>query len=99
MNPWSVSKDKQIKRMLLSLTEKAPGRCDVAPDDGDDPRAITLHRPDLPSLRAHVHLHGQRQGTFGVFLEYPHPVPGILETEDNLPLPRLVSCLALHFDA
>lgn len=99
MNPWSLPKDRLIRRMLVSLKERAADVCDVAPDDGNDPRAITLHRPDLPKLRAHVHLHGQRSGTFGVFLEYPHPVPGILETEDDLPLPRLISCLAMHFDA
>jgi len=26
-------------------------------------------------------------------------VPGILETEENLPLPQLLASLAMHFDA
>lgn len=99
MNPWSLPKDRQIRRLLVSLNERLGEFCDVAPDDSSDPRAITLYRPDLPDLRAHIHLHGQRAGTYGLFLEYPHPVPGILESEDNLPLPRAISCLALHFDA
>lgn len=98
MNPWALTKDRSIKRALVPLAERLVGLCDIAPDDGDDPRAVTLYRPDLPSLRAHIHLHGQRTGTYGLFLEYPHPVPGILESEDNLPLARLISCLKLHFD-
>lgn len=99
MNPWAVAKDRSLKRALVPLAERLGSNCDIAPDDGDDPLAVVLYRPDLPNLRAYVHLHGQRSGTYGVFLEYPHPVPGILETEENLPLPRLLSCLALHFDA
>lgn len=99
MNPWSLPKDRQIRRLLVTLNERLGDACDVAPEDSDDPWAVTLYRPDLPNLRAHIHLHGQRAGTFGLFLEYPHPVPGILESEDNLSLPRALSCLALHFDA
>ncbi len=38
-------------------------------------------------------------GHLGIFFEYPHPVPGILETEENLPLPQLLASLAMHFDA
>jgi hypothetical protein len=45
------------------------------------------------------YLHGQRSGTYGIFYEYPHPVPGILESEENLPLPKVLASLALHFDA
>jgi hypothetical protein len=47
-------------------------------------------------------LHGQHPGTYGIFFEYPHPVPGILETEENLPLPQLLASLAslaMPFDA
>jgi hypothetical protein len=29
----------------------------------------------------------------------PCPVPGLLEAEENLPLPAALSSLALHFDA
>jgi len=36
---------------------------------------------------------------YGIFYEYPHPVPGTLESEENLPLPRLLASLATHFDA
>ena len=60
---------------------------------------VTLRHAELERLRAHVFLHGQKPGTYGVFFEYPHPVPGILESEENLSLQRLLSSLALHFDA
>ena len=98
MNPWSLAKDRAIKKALLLLWERLEKVCEIAPDDGGDPRHVTLVHRELRNLRAHIHLHGQRAGTYGIFLEYPHPVPGILETEDNLPLPRLMSCLTLHFD-
>ena len=98
-NPWALPKDRAIRRLLVSLHERAGQACDVAPDDGADPRIVTLRHAELESLRAHVYLHGQRPGTYGVFFEYPHPVPGILETEENLPLKQALSSLALHFDA
>ncbi|UCV09412.1 hypothetical protein [Dechloromonas denitrificans] len=60
---------------------------------------VTLHHTELSKLRAHVFLHGQRAGTYGIFYEYPHPVPGILESEENVPLPKVLESLALHFDA
>lgn len=98
-NPWSLPKDRALRRLLVSLDEKAGDRLDIAPDDGIDPCMVTLRHAELERLRAHVYLHGQRPGTYGVFFEYPHPVPGILETEENLPLPEALASLALHFDA
>ena len=98
-NPWSVAKDRALRRLLVSLDERAGQACDIAPDDGSDPRIVTLRHTELASLRAHVYLHGQRPGTYGLFFEYPYPVPGILETEENLPLPAALASLALHFDA
>jgi hypothetical protein len=99
-NPWSLPKDRALRRLLLSLEEQTVGQCDVALDqDAGDPRVITLRHPELSALRAHVYLHGQRPGTYGLFFEYPHPVPGMLETEENLPLPAAIASLAMHFDA
>ncbi|HLO65268.1 MAG TPA: hypothetical protein VK165_20085 [Azonexus sp.] len=98
-NPWSLPKDRALRRLLVSLDERAGQACDVAPDDGHDPCIVTLRHPELDRLRAHVYLHGQHPGTYGVFFEYPYPVPGILETEENLPLNRALASLALHFDA
>ncbi|MCG2577015.1 hypothetical protein LZ012_08400 [Dechloromonas sp. XY25] len=98
-NPWSLPKDRALRRLLVSLDERAGQACDVASDDGHDPCIVTLRHTELATLRAHVYLHGQRPGTYGLFFEYPHPVPGILETEENLPLNRALASLALHFDA
>lgn len=98
-NPWSLPKDRAIRRLLVSLDERAGESCDVSPDDGADPCIVTLHHAELSSLRAHVYLHGQRPGTYGLFYEYPHPVPGIPESEENLPLTKALASLAMHFDA
>lgn len=98
-NPWSLPKDRALRRLLVSLDERAGRHCDVVADDGKDPAMVTLRHSELERLRAHVFLHGQRPGTYGLFFEYPHPVPGILEAAENLPLDRAVASLALHFDA
>lgn len=69
------------------------------PDAGNDPHIVTLRHSELDKLRAHIYVHGQRAGTYGIFLEYPHPVPGIMDSEENLPLPRLLESLSIHFGA
>lgn len=99
VNPWASPKDRAIRRLLVELDPQVAETCDVCPDDGTDPCIVTLRHTELETLRAHVYLHGQRPGTYGIFFEYPHPVPGILESEENLPLPRVLASLALHFDA
>jgi hypothetical protein len=98
-NPWSLPKDRAIRRLLVSLDERAGNTCELEAADSGDPCMVTLRHPELAKLRAHVFLHGQRPGTYGLFFEYPHPVPGILETEENLPLPKALASLAMHFDA
>jgi hypothetical protein len=98
-NPWALPKDRALRRLLVLLDARAGNACDVAPDDHADPRIVTLRHSELERLRAHVCLHGQRPGTYGLYFEYPHPVPGILECEENLPLPAALASLALHFDA
>ncbi len=99
VNPWACPKSREIRRVLVSLDERIAETCDVVPDDGDDPYIVTLCHTELNNLRAHVYMHGQRAGTYGIFFEYPHPVPGILESEENLPLPKVLASLAMHFDA
>lgn len=98
-NPWALPKAREIRRVLVSLDQHIAESCDIVPDDGHDPSIVTLRHVELASLRAHIYLHGQREGTYGIFYEYPHPVPGILESEENLPLPQLLASLAIHFDA
>ena len=82
-NPWSAPKSREIRRMLVSLDERVASACELVDDNGDDPLIVTLRHAELDSLRAHVYLHGQRSGTYGIFYEYPHPVPGILESEET----------------
>ena len=98
-NPWAAPKCREIRRVLVSLDERIAQACELVPDEGSDPQIVTLRHAELDKLRAHVYLHGQRSGTYGIFYEYPHPVPGILESEENLPLSHLLASLALHFDA
>ena len=98
-NPWASPKSREIRRVLVSLDERIAQACDIEPDAGDDPHIVTLRHAEIATLRAHVYLHGQRSGTYGIFYEYPHPVPGILESEENLPLPKVLASLAMHFDA
>ncbi len=98
-NPWATAKVRELRRLLVTLDERIGASCDIAPDDGSDPRIVTLCHSELENLRAHVYLHGQRAGTYGVFFEYPHYVPGFLDREENLPLPKMLASLALHFAA
>lgn len=98
-NPWSLPKSRALRRLLLAFDERIATSCELVPDLGSDPDIVTLRHHELDSLRAHVFLHGQRPGTYGLFYEYPCPVPGLLEAEENLPLPAALSSLALHFDA
>jgi hypothetical protein len=57
------------------------------------------NRRQPEQIGAHIYVQGQRTGTYGIFYEYLHPVPSILESEENLPLPQLLASLAMHFDA
>ena len=98
-NLWSLPKDRSLRKLLISFEEKHGDHCEIDPLDNNDPAIVTLCHAELSRLRAHVFLHGQRPGTYGVFYEYPHPVPGILETEENLPLKDALVSLAIHFDA
>ncbi len=98
-NPWAVPKSREIRRLLVSLDEHVADSCDIVADDGADPHIVTLRHNELAALRAHVYQQGQRAGTYGIFYEFPHPVPGILESEENLPLPKVLASLAMHFDA
>ena len=89
-NPWASPKSREIRRVLVSLDERIASACDIEPDAGQDPHIVTLRHAEIATLRAHVYLHGQRAGTYGIFYEFPHPVPGILESEENLPKPSML---------
>jgi hypothetical protein len=99
VNPWIAPKSREIRKVLIALDPQVASACDVEPDAGNDPQIVTLRHTELDKLRAHIYVHGQRTGTYGIFFEYPHPVPGIVESKENLPLSRLLESLALRFDA
>ena len=99
VNPWVAPKSREIRKFLVALDPQVASTCDIVPDDGHDPQIVTLRHTELDKLRAHIYVHGQKAGTYGIFFEYPYPVPGILESEENLPLSRLLESLAMHFDA
>ena len=98
-NPWAAPKSREIRRMLVSLDERVAQACDIVPDEGDDPHIVTLRHAELDRLRAHVFLHGQRPGTYGVYYEYPNPLPDMPSSIENLPLARVLDGLRMHFDA
>jgi hypothetical protein len=69
-NPWSLPKSRALRRLLLAFDERIAISCELVPDLGSDPDIVTLRHHELDSLRAHVFLHGQRPGTYGLFYEY-----------------------------
>lgn len=99
VNPWAAPKSRAIRRVLVALDQNTAEACDIVADEGSDPHFVTLRHVELDRLRAHIYLHGQRAGTYGIFYEYPHPVPGILESAENLALPQVLVSLTIHFDA
>ena len=98
MNPWATAKDRRLKRLLVPLSAQLAGQCELETDTGQDPAFVTLFHPELPRLRAHVFLHGQPEDTYGLFLEFPHPIAGVPEAKDALPLSHLLELLQVHFD-
>lgn len=98
-NPWSLRKSRPLRRLLLAFDERISTSCEIVSDAGNDPDIVTLRHSELEALRAHVFLHGQSPGTYGLFYEYPYPLPGLREGVENLSLPDTLSSLALHFDA
>ena len=98
-NPWALPKHRALRRLLVALDAQVGEICAIETGDNGDPEMITLRHTELAKLRAHIFLHGQRPGTYGLFYEYPHPVPGIVEAEENQPLAKALATLAVHFEA
>jgi hypothetical protein len=98
-NAWALPKDRALRRLLVAFDEALGEACDIEPDAGTDPAILTLRHAELESLRAHVFLHGQRPGTYGVYYEYPNPLPDTPASAENLPLAHVLAGLRMHFDA
>lgn len=98
-NAWALPKDRALRRLLVTFDDQLARQCDVEPDSGGDPAIVTLRHPELDRLRAHIFLHGQRPGTYGVYYEYPNPLPDVPSSAENLSLARILDGLRQHFDA
>ena len=99
MNPWSLVKDRGIKRLLIQLQARlGPDAFELSARRADVPEAVTLCSPLEPGLAAFVFTYGQPEGRYGVHLAYPFPDPTAPESMEDLGAARLVEILALHFE-
>lgn len=100
MNPWSLPKDRSIKRLLYSLHQEFGEGYFALPDHLEDDRAITLHKADEPDIRAYIYAYAQKPGRYGLHLEYPATDHFSTATEivEDLPLPKVRELLETHFD-
>lgn len=100
INIWSLRKDRQLKRLLLMLTERI-GQAQWFVDreiQMSYEAAYLVHREDR-HLRAYLHVHGQAPGRAGLHLEYPRldGAPPTYDAYENLSDQQLVDMLAAHF--
>lgn len=99
INPWSLVKDRGIKRLLIQLQARlGPGTFALSPRRADVAEAVTLESPVEPGLAAFIFTYGQAEGRYGVHLAYPFPDPTVPESVEDLTAARLVELLALHFE-
>lgn len=100
VNIWALRKEPRLKSMLLILIEclgQKEWSIDITVKSGRD-GVYLVHRDDR-SLRAYLHVHGQRQGRAGLHLEYPMTtdMAPSLETYEDLRWSQLVDMLAAFF--
>ena len=99
MNPWSLVKERGIKRLLIQLQERlGPGAFELLPRRADVAEAVTICRPGEPGLAAFIFTYGQAEERYGVHLAYPYPDPSVPESVEDLTAARLVELLAIHFE-
>lgn len=100
INIWALDKDSGIRHLLLLLREQlGEGAFFIDQHRVCDRCAIVLRHPRDPEINAYLYTFGQRQGHYGLHLEYPSE-DGVerFEVEENLRLATLVDLLAVHFD-
>lgn len=101
MNIWALQRDQDIKFLLLSLQQCFPGDSFIidaeTPVDG---RAIYLVHREEPRVRAYLTTIGQKEGRYGVQLEYPEEMitANLIDAYENLTLTSLVEMLSVHLD-
>lgn len=99
-NIWALDKHQSIRHLLLLLrAQLGEGAFVLDTDTTCDRRAVFLHHPQDPALRAYLYTLGQEDGRYGVHLEYPPQASAtLLEADEHLQLPAVVALLAAHFD-
>lgn len=100
INVWALRKQPHLKSMLLILIDslgQTDWCIDVSLKSGRD-GVYLVHREER-SLRAYLHVHGQRRGRAGLHLEYPPTTDmgASLEVYDDLRWSQLVDMLAAFF--
>lgn len=99
MNPWSLVKDRGIKRLLIQLQARlGPQAFELLPRRSDVAEAVTICKPGEPGLAAFIFTYGQGEDRYGVHLAYPFPDPAVPESVEDLTAARLVELLAMHFE-
>lgn len=101
MNIWALSKDPKIKQLLITLEVQLGGTNFIIEEDstvGD--KAVFLHHPSEPEVRAFIHVMGQRSGRYSIHLEYYNRLTNGESEEvfENLKIQSIVEILAVHFD-
>ena len=99
INIWSLDKEQNIKHLLLLLSEQL-GKGTFSIDERilTGRSAVYIHQTDEPSIRAYLFTTGQREGRYGVHLEYPlsSEANPIYDAFENQTLAALVNILAVH---
>lgn len=99
MNPWSLVKDRGIKRLLIQLQDRLGADAfELLPRRSDVAEAVTICKPGEPGLAAFIFTYGQGEDRYGVHLAYPFPDPSVPESVEDLTAGRLVELLAMHFE-
>lgn len=103
MNAWALNKHESVKLLVLLLQERlGVESLALSPHQGLGSQAIRLASADDPGLTAYLYSYGQREGRYGMHLEYPqHDGPDIGSSQDvyeDLSVDALADMLRVHFD-
>lgn len=95
MNIWSLDKHRNIRHILLILTNQLGESAFVIDTQSSaDGQTVYLAHPQEPEMRIWLHTLGQSPNRYGLHLEYPNS----MESYDNLTRQEVVAIAAGHFD-
>jgi hypothetical protein len=103
VNIWASKKDTSIKHMLLMLAEQfQQGSYQIVETPLDDERAIRLANPLATSAQLYVFTYGQKEGCYGVHIEYPDlqetNYSDTIEIHENISFSSLVSIMTINLE-